>query len=390
MQQAGDHAEPANRVVTGDIAGHFGGELGVGVQRFERETGNGFCGVEGAEDFHGEDEIFQNAFAEISDGRIDVADIAGDSEEGGVYQLQNLGGHGRIAFDQQGDAPRSAIGISEGCAHFDAGFRERRQLLHGADDAFEALVIQDAVEAGGALDGGLQGVLIAGLHKKLVRDRHGVESGFQFGVAGKNDAKDAGILFAHGFEQSGAIHSGHAHIGNDHVERSGLHHLQRGLTAGSERHFPDIALRTQHALQAFENPAFIIHKNNSLHDASTSLGAATPWVGRRTQNVVPWPISVSKVSVPPCFSTTMARARARPWPEPLPTSLVVKKGSKIFPRTPSGTPVPLSCTATTTESPSSRVLTVMRPFSPVTFMTSPMAWAALTNRFRKTWLRSPR
>ena len=51
--------------------------------------------------------------------------------------------------------------------------------------------------------------------------------------------------------------------------------------------------------------------------------------GSRMWNVVPSPSSVSKVSVPPWRSTTIARAIARPWPVPRPTSLVVKKGSKI-------------------------------------------------------------
>ena len=46
--------------------------------------------------------------------------------------------------------------------------------------------------------------------------------------------------------------------------------------------------------------------------------------------VVPFPSSVSQSRVPPCLSTITDRAMARPWPVPLPTSLVVKKGSKML------------------------------------------------------------
>ena len=70
---------------------------------------------------------------------------------------------------------RCAIGIGERFAHFQAGFRERGQLLHGANDTFQAFAIEDAVEAGGALDRGLQSVLIARLDEKLVSDGHGDE-----------------------------------------------------------------------------------------------------------------------------------------------------------------------------------------------------------------------
>ena len=60
------------------------------------------------------------------------------------------------------------------------------------------------------------------------------------------------------------------------------------------------------------------------------------------KNVVPFPVSVSKCSEPLSFSTTMPRDSARPWPVPRPTSLVVKNGSKMRPRTASGMPSPVS------------------------------------------------
>ncbi len=49
--------------------------------------------------------------------------------------------------------------------------------------------------------------------------------------------------------------------------------------------------------------------------------------GIRMKKVVPLPSTVSKLSSPPCLSTITDRAIANPCPVPLPTSLVVKKGS---------------------------------------------------------------
>jgi len=72
----------------------------------------------------------------------------------------------------------------------------------------------------------------------------------------------------------------------------------------------------------------------------------------------------------------------RPSPVPLPTSFVVKKGSKIRLRSASGIPRPVSATETQTYPSSSQDRTVMTPFSSI-------ACAALTRRFKNTrfiWL----
>ena len=68
--------------------------------------------------------------------------------------------------------------------------------------------------------------------------------------------------------------------------------------------------------------------------------------GNRTKKVVPLPISVTKSSVPPWLLITLW-AIDRPWPVPLPTSLVVKNGSKIRLRIASGMPPPVSPMLTT-------------------------------------------
>ena len=57
------------------------------------------------------------------------------------------------------------------------------------------------------------------------------------------------------------------------------------------------------------------------------------------------------------------RAMARPWPVPLPTSLVVKNGSKMRERTSTGIPLPVSPIAISTCSSSTRVATRILPLS---------------------------
>ena len=63
--------------------------------------------------------------------------------------------------------------------------------------------------------------------------------------------------------------------------------------------------------------------------------------GNSMVKVVPTPSSLSTVIVPPC-SLTMPKLMAKPRPVPCPTSLVVKKGSKIRPRSSSRMPWPVS------------------------------------------------
>ena len=74
--------------------------------------------------------------------------------------------------------------------------------------------------------------------------------------------------------------------------------------------------------------------------------------GRMTRKRVPWPGMLSTSSRPP-WSWTMPWVMLRPSPVPSPTPLVVKNGSKIWGRTSSGMPQPLSATSTMT-SPSMR------------------------------------
>ena len=86
-------------------------------------------------------------------------------------------------------------------------------------------------------------------------------------------------------------------------------------------------------------------------------------MGSRMINVVPLPVSLSKVMVPPCFSTTTLWTIVNPCPVPLPTSLVVKNGSKTLVLISSGIPAPVSLIRISIQSPSLRVLMAISPLS---------------------------
>jgi len=77
-------------------------------------------------------------------------------------------------------------------------------------------------------------------------------------------------------------------------------------------------------------------------DGTARTGGVLSAIGKRMVKMVPLPVSVSKLSEPPCFSITTEREMARPCPVPRPTSLVVKKGRKTLSRAASGMPVPSS------------------------------------------------
>src|SRR4051794_15538005 len=83
---------------------------------------------------------------------------------------------------------------------------------------------------------------------------------------------------------------------------------------------------------------------------------------------------LSKEIEPRWRSSMMRRQVSRPSPLPLPTALVVKNGSKMWSRLPSGIPGPSSPTSTFAQSPSRLVRIVIVPVSP-------SAWIALWIRF---------
>ena len=91
-----------------------------------------------------------------------------------------------------------------------------------------------------------------------------------------------------------------------------------------------------------------ISARRGTDEANTAVtGACSPGsvsaTGSATTKVAPPPGVSSKDRVPPWLKTMLWHSD-RPSPVPVPTGLVVKKGSKMRDRTASGTPLPLSAT----------------------------------------------
>jgi hypothetical protein len=95
-------------------------------------------------------------------------------------------------------------------------------------------------------------------------------------------------------KESGAIHAGHPHVGNHHVEAAGLAGLQGGFAAHRKLQVPTLPIRVQHTSNAVENLAFIIHEQDAFHADTVLAATALPSLGRRMIKVVPFPSSVSK------------------------------------------------------------------------------------------------
>jgi len=127
-----------------------------------------------------------------------------------------------------------------------------------------------------------------------MRDTNALHDDVFFRLAGEDEAHSLGVSHHHLVEQFGAIHTRHAHVGDDHIERIFRHQLQRLHAALRELHVPFLAQGSQHSPQSLQDHVFIVNKQDSfLHAAFLSVLLDTA-SGSRMMNVVPFPSSVSK------------------------------------------------------------------------------------------------
>ena len=75
-------------------------------------------------------------------------------------------------------------------------------------------------------------------------------------------------------EELAAVHAGHAHVGDDHVEGRHLHERQRGFAAFGEGHVPVQSAAVQHAPQARQDPGFVIDEKDAFHRPSLRVETA--------------------------------------------------------------------------------------------------------------------
>src|SRR4051812_48294285 len=187
--------------------------------------------------------------------------------------------------------------------------------------------------------------------------RHEAHGLFEIRITGQCNTHHVWPPLDHLLEQRGTIHLWHALVRDDHVEWPLLHCFDRVASAVDEFHRPLVAQPVQPHAQSIEELRLVVYEQDPFHDG---LATARPLRGSTRVNRDPTPVSLCSSMRPPCFST-IDRVIASPWPVPLPTSFVVKKGSKMRSRILSGMPQPLSCTCTRTNPSSASVVMMMRP-----------------------------
>ena len=130
---------------------------------------------------------------------------------------------------------------------------------------------------------------------------HEPSRGRLVGLAREHDAGGGRVRLADAREQLGAVLPGHPHVRDQDVDRL-LGHQREGLPAAlGEMHLPAVAVPPQPGAQRVEQQRLVVDEQDPRH-----ARASRPSTGRRTSKVVPRPVSVSKRTVPPCFSQTRA------------------------------------------------------------------------------------
>ncbi len=127
-------------------------------------------------------------------------------------------------------------------------------------------VVEQPAQGARPSDRVLEPVGIARLRQKLVRGADRGQHGLLGGLPRQKQPNRPGMQGPHPFEQFGAFHHRHAHIGHDDVERGGGQLFQRLGPTLDERHVPPTGQAPQHAPQALQDHGFVVHEQDlALH-----------------------------------------------------------------------------------------------------------------------------
>src|SRR6058998_154002 len=133
----------------------------------------------------------------------------------------------------------------------------------------------------------------------------------------------------------------HRHIGP--ARHDALAEREGGLRGGLPAHL--VAARAEAGGDRLAHLALVVDDEDApAHDAASAGSAGG---GRKIENRLPFPTSLSTSIQPPC-SATIPCATARPSPVPSPIALVVKNGSNTRARSSRAMPRPSSSTVTQT------------------------------------------
>ena len=93
-----------------------------------------------------------------------------------------------------------------------------------------------------------------------MRHAHRPDRGAAIRVTGQDDSCDRRPALAHYLQEFGAVHTGHAHVGYDHVDLAALENLQGGLTAVGKLHQPNGTHGPQRTAQAIQDTGLVVNK----------------------------------------------------------------------------------------------------------------------------------
>ncbi len=103
---------------------------------FSRENpGRSLLGFECPEDLHGQHQVLESIDAEVADGALDVGHGVGNTEEGGIHQLQDFGGDSHVLLDDFGDFLKRRVRVRQRLGQSFIGAGERRQVPQGGHRA---------------------------------------------------------------------------------------------------------------------------------------------------------------------------------------------------------------------------------------------------------------
>ena len=85
----------------------------------------------------------------------------------------------------------------------------------------------------------------------------------------------------HSRQECCPVHSRHAHVGHDDIERHAGHLYESGLSTVDKGHLPLVALHAEHALETLQDSLLVVDEEDLLHAVDTSTATFATGSGRR-------------------------------------------------------------------------------------------------------------
>jgi hypothetical protein len=193
-------------------------------------------------------------------------------EKGAVDDLEQLGGHPRVALDDVAQLLGAHLRVGQGLLQLPEGLGHARQVVDGSQQLLD--LVRDPVtpDQAGIADHGLELLRVAGLGHVLVGHAHALGHQLLVGVPGQDHPDRLGVAPPHLVQQLGAVHARHAHVGHHHVEGGRGHGGQGLFAAAHEGHVPLVPHGPEHPLQALQDHGLVVNEQDGLLHARSREG----------------------------------------------------------------------------------------------------------------------